>query len=320
MINKAHDVLIRFTSNTDLISQKSGDHKIPQRIIKNARGIAFLTTVKAGFIFTWSVATGIVLAKDDQGRWSGPSSIGSAGMGWGAQIGANVTDTIIILNEIAAVKAFSGSAAVKFGGDLSVAIGPLGREADANLQGSTKGAYPCFSYSRSQGLFAGISLQGSVLAARKDENRRFYRRVVSPRQILSGEVQPPPHEGLSRLVAALERAQGPQAVLAGTPFAAPEPAQAAAVPPPVPAAAAPAAATNPFAPPVPQQQQSPAPTYGRYDARNHGTGIDARTPNAARTKPPEPPGPPPPFGAAVAPPAAQNPFSSGLDNDDGVAI
>jgi len=264
-------------------------------------------------------------------------------MGWGAQVGANKTDSIIILNNGLAVKAFSGSGAVRFGADIGISVGPLGREAAAEVQASKKGGSPCYSYSRSQGLFAGISLQGSVLAARRDENKRFYGRVVSPRQILTGEARPPANEELARLIATLQRAQGP---------AAPTPARAEAPPPPVPAAAAAAvppplqqqhpAFASPAPPPPPQQP--PKTTYGRFDARNHGGGVDARTPNvrsggqqipatappafgASRSapgrygnKPPEPSMPPPAqpnFGAVAS--APQNPFG-GLGDDDGVAI
>ena len=131
--------------------------------------------------------------------WSGPSAIGTGGMGFGFQIGAEVTEFVIILNTDAAVKAFSQDANVVLGGGLSVAAGPVGR----NVEGGLTPLAAVYTYSQSQGLFAGISLEGAVIGLRNDANTEYYGRAVSPGEILSGKVRPP--AGADKLTKLLAR-------------------------------------------------------------------------------------------------------------------
>ena len=132
------------------------------------------------------------------GGWSGPSAIATGGAGFGFQVGGQVTEFVIILNTQAAVDAFAHGGNVEFGGALSAAAGPVGRTAEA-------GVLPVaavYTYSRSQGLFAGASLEGTVLVEQSaDKNAAFYRRRVTPEQILRGRVAPP--ASAAPLIAAL---------------------------------------------------------------------------------------------------------------------
>ena len=98
---------------------------VSAEIIAQAKGIAFITTVKAGFVWSGSVGTGIVMAKLGPGRWSGPAAVGSGGMGIGLQVGASKIDSVLVLNNDAAVAAFSGSAQFKLGGNVSVAASTI---------------------------------------------------------------------------------------------------------------------------------------------------------------------------------------------------
>ncbi|KAJ3130631.1 hypothetical protein HK100_007812 [Physocladia obscura] len=155
-----------------------------------ARGIAILSVIKAGFLFSGRGGSGLVVARLEDGSWSAPSAIGTAGFGAGGQIGVEITDFVIILNTADAVKAFSHGGNVTLGGNLSVAAGPIGRNAEAS--GSVLNLAPIYSYSVTKGLFVGISLEGSVIIERKETNAAFYRRKVSAKEILSGGVPPPP--------------------------------------------------------------------------------------------------------------------------------
>lgn len=160
---------------------------IPQCVLDNACGIVIMSIVKGGFIFSGRVGKGIVLAKTGSG-WSAPSGIGLGGAGWGLQAGAEITDFILILNTPAALDAFASGGSVTLGGNLSIAAGPVGGSAEGAL------ALPpaaIFSYSRSKGLFAGASLEGTVLIARSGANHQFYRRSYSVCEILSGSVARP---------------------------------------------------------------------------------------------------------------------------------
>jgi SH3 domain-containing YSC84-like protein 1 len=171
---------------------------IPQAVLKDARGLAIMTVIKAGFGVSGRGGTGVVVARTRNG-WSGPSAIGTGGAGFGFQIGAQVTEFVMILNTDAAVQAFSRDVNVTLGGDISVAAGPIGRTAEAAITPVAA----IYTYSRSQGLFAGVSLEGTVIGTRNDTNAEYYGRPVTPEEILSGKVPPPP--GAMRLVQMLTR-------------------------------------------------------------------------------------------------------------------
>src|SRR2546427_7252854 len=102
---------------------------IPRAVLRDARGIAIMTVIKAGFGLSGRGGAGVVVARIGNG-WSGPSAIGTGGAGFGLQIGAQVTEFVMILNTDAAVQAFSRNVNVTLGGDISVAAGPIGRNAE----------------------------------------------------------------------------------------------------------------------------------------------------------------------------------------------
>ena len=186
------------------------EHQIPRSVLRHARGLAVMSVVKAGFIFSGKGGHGVVVARTDHG-WSGPSFVGTGGAGWGLQIGAEMTDFVMILNDAAAVRAFlhllfcshcgvrafSRGGNVTVGADVSAAAGPVGRAAEADITPTAA----VYTYSRSKGLFAGISLEGAVIGTRKEANARYYDRVVSASDILHGRVAPP--AGARRLRSAL---------------------------------------------------------------------------------------------------------------------
>lgn len=134
----------------------------------------------------------MVVARLADGSWSAPSAIATAGAGFGGQIGFELTDFVFILNDAAAVRTFSQVGSITLGGNVSIAAGPVGRNAEAAGAASTKGVAAVFSYSKTKGLFAGVSLEGSVLVERKDANARLYNGPVTARQLLQGSMPPPP--------------------------------------------------------------------------------------------------------------------------------
>lgn len=175
------------------------EKSVPRSVLRDARGIAILTIMKAGFIFSGRGGTGIVVARTGKKGWSGPSAIGTGGAGFGLQIGAQVSEFVMILNTAEAVNAFSKEGNVQLGADVSVAAGPVGRTAEAGLTPMAA----VYTYSRSQGIFAGISLEGTVLVTRGDTNAAYYGKSVNPRDILAGRVKPP--SGAKRLLQVLSR-------------------------------------------------------------------------------------------------------------------
>jgi lipid-binding SYLF domain-containing protein len=154
---------------------------IPRDVLRNSKGLAIMTVVKAGLIFSAKGGQGVVVARTGRG-WSGPSFIATGGAGWGLQIGAQVTDFVIVLNNAEAVRAFSRGGNVTIGADVSAAAGPVGRTAS----GAVAPTAAVYTYSKSKGLFAGVSLEGAVIGTQRNSNFRYYGQPVRADEILSG--------------------------------------------------------------------------------------------------------------------------------------
>uniref|UniRef100_UPI0037E8EDFE SH3 domain-containing YSC84-like protein 1 n=1 Tax=Semicossyphus pulcher TaxID=241346 RepID=UPI0037E8EDFE len=183
---KAAKILRDFTE----ISNRNGPDKlIPAHVIAKAEGLAIISVIKAGFMITARGGSGIVIARLADRRWSAPSAIGIAGLGGGFEIGVEVSDLVIILNQRRAIEAFTKGGNLTLGGNCTVAVGPMGRNVEADVVLRSTAAV--FTYCRSRGLFAGISLEGSYLIERKETNRKFYSQDIRASAILNGDVEPP---------------------------------------------------------------------------------------------------------------------------------
>ncbi|XP_013879783.1 SH3 domain-containing YSC84-like protein 1 [Austrofundulus limnaeus] len=183
---KAAKILRDFTE----ITHRNGPDKlIPPHIIARAEGLAIISVIRAGFVVTARGGSGIVIARLHDRRWSAPSAIGIAGLGGGFDIGVEVSDLVIILNQRRAIDAFTKGGNLTLGGNCTVAVGPVGRNLEADV--ALRSTAAVFTYCRSRGLFAGISLEGSYLIERKETNRKFYGRDIRASAILMGDVDPP---------------------------------------------------------------------------------------------------------------------------------
>ncbi|KPP66089.1 hypothetical protein Z043_115448, partial [Scleropages formosus] len=100
-----------------------------------------------------------------------------------------VSDLVIILNHRRAIDAFTKGGNLTLGGNCTVAIGPVGRNVEADV--ALRSTAAVFTYCKSRGLFAGVSLEGSYLIERKDTNRKFYSQDIRASAILNGDVEPP---------------------------------------------------------------------------------------------------------------------------------
>ncbi|KAJ7451617.1 hypothetical protein FB451DRAFT_1051156 [Mycena latifolia] len=199
---KAAKILDSFLADPE--RRESALNSIPKAVLQSARGLAIFQVLKAGFVFSGKAGSGIVIARLPDGSWSAPSCIATGGLGWGLQIGADVTDFVIVLNNEDAVRAFSLGGNLTIGGNISATAGPIGT--GGSVEAALAHPTPMFSYSKSKGLFAGMSLEGTVLIERKDANRDFYGSPVPARDILGGRVPPP--EVASRLYEIIEAAEG----------------------------------------------------------------------------------------------------------------
>jgi lipid-binding SYLF domain-containing protein len=185
VVNQSASILRQF--------RRMPERGIPRSVMRNAKGLAILTVVKVGFGLSGKGGQGVVVARTGNG-WSGPSFVGTGGAGWGPQIGAQISEYVFVLNTNRAVRAFSRDGNVTVGGEVSAAAGPVGRDLQAGITPTAA----IYTYSRSKGLFAGASLEGAVIATQKTANTRYYGRAVSSREILSGDVAPPPRASVLR--------------------------------------------------------------------------------------------------------------------------
>lgn len=177
---------------------------IPNAVVKKAKGFAVFTVLKVGFGFSGKAGSGLVVARLPDGSWSGPSCIATGGVGWGFQAGADLTEVVVVLNSDAAVQAFSQGGNVTIGGGLSISAGPIGTGAQVNA--ALQHPVPMFSYTRSRGLFAGVSIEGTVLIERREANKAFYGSAIPASEILTGRIPPP--ERANALYEVIEAAEG----------------------------------------------------------------------------------------------------------------
>jgi lipid-binding SYLF domain-containing protein len=167
------------------------DKRVPSDLLNNAYAIAVIPDViKAGFVIGGRHGVGMVSIKNNDGTWSNPSYVSMTGGSIGFQAGVQSTDVILVFRTQRGVDSIVHG---KFtlGADASVAAGPVGRDAHAATDAQLKAEI--YSYSRSRGLFAGVALDGSVLAIDNGANQAVYGEGVTPRRIFAGGVNNVPN-------------------------------------------------------------------------------------------------------------------------------
>ena len=168
---------------------------IPSDLLSKAHCVAVIPGMKKlGLGLGGKYGKGLLACRRSDGKgWSAPTTIRIEGGSIGFQIGGSSTDIVLlVMNESGKAKLLSSKATL--GADASVAGGPVGRTASA--QTDLQMTAEILSYSRSRGLFAGISLEGASLRPAHKDNKRIYGRDVTPKQILAGEVQAPAEVGI----------------------------------------------------------------------------------------------------------------------------
>ncbi|OAI46370.1 hypothetical protein AYO44_02065 [Planctomycetaceae bacterium SCGC AG-212-F19] len=216
---------------------------IPPALLQDAQGIAIIPgIIKAGFVVGARHGHGVVLARQPDGCWTYPLFITMTGGSVGWQIGVQSTDLVLIFKTRKGVeRLIEGKGKLTLGGDIAVAAGPVGRQAEASTDAQLRAEI--FSYSRSRGLFAGLSLEGTAMLLDGRANEKFYRvRAIRP----DDQARPQGTEAVAaeQLRAELARLSAPFAP----------------VPPVlVPAPGPPLVAPLPFPTPLPPPPPAPAP-------------------------------------------------------------
>src|SRR5437660_6620412 len=177
------------------------DKGIPQDLLAKAACVVVIPGVKKGaFIVGAKYGRGFIVCRKSGGGWSAPAGVKVEGGSVGFQIGGSETDVImLVMNEGAINKLLSSKFTI--GADASVAAGPVGRtssaETDAQLHAEI------LTYSRTRGLFAGVSLQGATLRPDDDANKDMYGKTMSNKDVVLGNVKAPP--AAVRLIAEMNR-------------------------------------------------------------------------------------------------------------------
>lgn len=164
------------------------DQGIPDDVLKSAKCVAVVPSmVKGGFVFGAEHGRGVATCRTGEG-WSAPAFFVITGGSWGAQIGVQAADVVMLIMNDRGMQDLLSSK-FKLGGSGSVAAGPVGREASASTDWKMKAEV--LTYSRTRGLFAGLTLNGAVIKQDDDATRAAYGREEGFRSTLTGEVKPP---------------------------------------------------------------------------------------------------------------------------------
>jgi len=169
----------------------SPDHSAPRWLLKKAKAVVIIPNmVKAGFIVGGKFGRGVVSARQADGSWSPPSFVTLAGANFGFQIGAEAVDLFMLIMQQRGLSGILKNQ-MKVGVDASVAAGPVGRTTEAALSGASLNA-DIYSYSRSQGAYAGATLGGGGLEMDQEAIKVYYGQALTVEDVLfKGKAKPP---------------------------------------------------------------------------------------------------------------------------------
>ncbi len=186
----------RLDASADTLADmmRASDKGLPQNLIDKARCVVVIPGMKkAGFILGAKYGRGFAVCRRAGGLgWSAPAAMRVEGGSVGFQIGLSETDVVLLVMNDGGMKHLL-SDKFTLGGDASVAAGPVGRDLAAQTDAMMKAEM--LSYSRSHGLFAGISLEGATLRPDEDSNKELYGRAATNREILTGDFKTPASAG-----------------------------------------------------------------------------------------------------------------------------
>lgn len=162
---------------------KAPDSGIPGSILEKAEAIAiFPGVIRAGLAVGGQHGRGVISVRNRAaGTWSAPAFLTLTGGSFGAQIGVQSIDVVLVIMDATGVQRLLGNQ-FKLGAEASVAAGPVGRSAEAATDVQMRAKI--LSYSRSRGLFAGVALNGSTMAADENANKRMYGRKYQSREVI----------------------------------------------------------------------------------------------------------------------------------------
>src|SRR5450631_2242345 len=184
------DTVARLQSSVDVLHSimATPDKGIPEEVLSNAKCILVVPDlIKGGFIFGGKHGRGVATCRTSNG-WSAPAFVSIGGGSWGLQIGVEGVDLVLLVMNDHGLQHLLSSK-FELTGEGSVAAGPVGRHASAGTD--WKMTTEVLTYSRSKGVFAGLTLEGAVVEQDNDSTRAIYGKQMEFRNILSGKVATP---------------------------------------------------------------------------------------------------------------------------------
>jgi lipid-binding SYLF domain-containing protein len=187
-----NDAAERLDSAADLLTDmmKASDRGVPQDLMNKSRCVILVPGMKkAAFVLGAKYGRGFVVCRRASGNgWSAPASIRVEGGSLGLQIGGSEQDVLLLVMNDSGMKHLLAN---KFtlGGEATAAAGPVGRDVSAQTDAVLRAEM--LSWSRSRGLFAGLSLQGATLRPDDEANRELYGSDTTNKEILTGSVKTP---------------------------------------------------------------------------------------------------------------------------------
>lgn len=189
--DEKEDATDRLDAATKVLNQimSTPDKGIPSEVLDSAKCIAVVPhMIKGGFVFGAKHGRGVATCRTANGAWSAPSFFTVTGGSWGAQIGVEGVDLVMMIMNDKGMQELLNSK-FQVGGDVSAAAGPVGRHASAGTDWKLN--TEILTYSRAKGAFAGATIEGAGISQDEDAIRAMYGRDLTPRAILTGTVPPP---------------------------------------------------------------------------------------------------------------------------------
>lgn len=181
--------------------------KIPEKVIREAKGLAIFTTMRTGFWLSGASGSGVLVARNElTGEWSPPSGIMINTIGLGFLVGVDIYDCVLVINTYKALEAFT-KLRCTLGGEVSAVAGPVGMGGMLETEVHKRQA-PVWTYLKSRGFYAGVQVDGTVVIERTDENELFYGERIPVGDILAGKAKHPPAAKYRMLSETIKAAQG----------------------------------------------------------------------------------------------------------------
>jgi lipid-binding SYLF domain-containing protein len=171
-------------------------------ILKEAKAVIFLSTVKSGLGISGVMGSGVMVTRsnDNDKEWSGPIAIGLTGISIGLNAGYEKADNIIIVRDEETLKQLSLQRQIQLSGDIAYAMGNTGHGSSYPLTTQKHENTPIVVYSIAKGAYISLSLEGEFLKIKNDVNEEYYKQKVNVDDILSNKVKVPENNEYNNLV------------------------------------------------------------------------------------------------------------------------